>query len=47
MQYALLNGGPASLVYGAILAGFGSTAIATSLGEMASMWVEAACTLET
>ena len=37
LQYALYNGGPVSLVYGAILAGIGSTAIATSLGEMASM----------
>ncbi|KAF2185564.1 amino acid transporter [Zopfia rhizophila CBS 207.26] len=36
-QFALFNGGPASLVYGCILAGIGSTAIATSLGEMASM----------
>jgi choline transport protein len=40
LQYALYNGGPASLVYGTILAGFGSTAIAASLGEMASMSVE-------
>lgn len=37
LQYALFNGGPSSLVYGSILAGLGSTAIATSLGEMASM----------
>lgn len=36
MQFALTNGGPASLVYGCILAGFGSTAIAMSLSEMAS-----------
>lgn len=39
LQYVLYNGGPASLVYGSILAGIGSTAIATSLGEMASMSV--------
>ncbi|KAF2252416.1 amino acid transporter, partial [Trematosphaeria pertusa] len=37
LQYVLYNGGPASLVYGSILAGIGSTAIATSLGEMASI----------
>ncbi|PVH99996.1 amino acid transporter [Periconia macrospinosa] len=37
LQYVLFNGGPASLVYGSILAGIGSTAIATSLGEMASI----------
>ncbi|KAH6677107.1 amino acid/polyamine transporter I [Halenospora varia] len=36
-QFSLLNGGPASLVYGSILAGVGSTAIATSLAEMASL----------
>jgi amino acid transporter len=36
-QFALFNGGPASLVYGCILAGIGSTLIATCLGEMASM----------
>jgi hypothetical protein len=38
-QFSLLNGGPASLVYGSIVAGLGSTAIATSLAEMASLWV--------
>jgi hypothetical protein len=32
-----LNGGPAALLYGAIVAGIGSTAVAASLGEMASM----------
>lgn len=36
-QFALLNGGPASMVYGCILAGFGATAVAISLAEMASM----------
>jgi amino acid permease len=36
-QFSLLNGGPASLVYGSLVAGLGSTAIATSLAEMASM----------
>lgn len=34
---ALLNGGPAALVYGCIISGIGSTAVALSLGEMASM----------
>jgi hypothetical protein len=38
-QFSLLNGGPSSMVYGGILAGFGGTAIALSLGEMASMCV--------
>lgn len=36
-QFSLLNGGPASLVYGSIVAGIGSTAIAISLAEMASL----------
>jgi choline transport protein len=36
-QFAWLNGGPASIVYGSIIAGIGSTLVATSLGEMASM----------
>ncbi|PVH88992.1 amino acid transporter [Cadophora sp. DSE1049] len=36
-QFSLLNGGPASLVYGSIVAGIGSTAIAMSLAEMASL----------
>ncbi|KAJ4312879.1 hypothetical protein N0V94_007219 [Neodidymelliopsis sp. IMI 364377] len=31
------NGGPAALVYGSMLAGIGSTLIATALGEMASI----------
>ncbi len=38
-QFSLLNGGPASIVYGGILTGFGCTAIAFSLAEMASMYV--------
>ncbi|KAK0109940.1 hypothetical protein ONS95_002607 [Cadophora gregata] len=38
-QFSLLNGGPASLVYGSIVAGIGSTAIALSLAEMASLWI--------
>ncbi|KAE9379461.1 amino acid transporter [Stipitochalara longipes BDJ] len=36
-QFSLLNGGPASLVYGSIVSGLGSTAIAASLAEMASL----------
>lgn len=36
-QSSLLNGGPTAMVYGIILAGFGSTALAASLGEMASI----------
>jgi choline transport protein len=36
-QAALLNGGPVSLTYGIIIAAVGSSAIALSLGEMASM----------
>ncbi|TVY39860.1 Choline transport protein [Lachnellula subtilissima] len=36
-QISLLNGGPASLVYGSILAGLGTTAISTSLAELASL----------
>jgi choline transport protein len=35
----LLNGGPTALVWGLILASIGSTSIALSLGEMASMSV--------
>ncbi len=38
-QFSLLNGGPASMVYGGILAAFGGTAVALSLAEMASMLV--------
>ncbi|KAK3068501.1 hypothetical protein LTR53_013872 [Teratosphaeriaceae sp. CCFEE 6253] len=36
-QSTLLNGGPSTLVYGAILSSVGSTAMAATLGEMASM----------
>ncbi|KAL5381822.1 hypothetical protein DPSP01_007005 [Paraphaeosphaeria sporulosa] len=36
-QFALSNGGPASIVYGSILAGFGTTLVVVSLAEMASM----------
>lgn len=36
-QFALLNGGPASIFYGSILALFGTTAIGLSLAELASM----------
>lgn len=38
-QFALLNGGPASMVYGGILSGFGSTMLGLSLAELASMCV--------
>lgn len=38
-EFSLLNGGPASMVYGAILGAFGATAVALSLAEMASMCV--------
>lgn len=37
MQFALLNGGPASLSSGAFLTGIGSTAIGISLAELASI----------
>jgi hypothetical protein len=37
-QFSLLNGGPASMVYGAILGTFGATAVALSLAEMVSMY---------
>ncbi|KAK4502131.1 hypothetical protein PRZ48_005554 [Zasmidium cellare] len=37
LQFSLLNGGPASLVYGSLLAGIGSCMIALSLAEMASI----------
>jgi amino acid permease len=37
-QASLLNGGPVSMVYGMILSGLGSSAMALSLGEMASMY---------
>jgi choline transport protein len=36
-QLALVNGGPASIVYGTIFAGIGTTLVAMSLAEMASM----------
>ncbi|KAF2666911.1 amino acid transporter [Microthyrium microscopicum] len=36
-QFSLLNGGPASMVYGGIFAGFGASFVALSLAEMASM----------
>lgn len=36
-QISLLNGSPASMVYGGIMAGFGGSAVALSLAEMASM----------
>ncbi|OAL49105.1 amino acid transporter [Pyrenochaeta sp. DS3sAY3a] len=36
-QFAWQNGGPAALVYGSLLSGIGSTAVAASLGEMASI----------
>ncbi|KAI4952851.1 hypothetical protein J4E86_006387 [Alternaria arbusti] len=36
-QLAWLNGGPAALVWGSMIAGVGSTLVATALGEMASM----------
>jgi len=35
--FALLNGGPSSLIYGGILVGFGGTAVGLSMAEMASM----------
>ncbi|EQB55733.1 LPXTG-domain-containing protein [Colletotrichum gloeosporioides Cg-14] len=36
-QFALANGGPASMFYGSILAGFGACAIGFSLAELASI----------
>lgn len=39
-QLALANGGPASMVYGSIFAGFGTTAVAASLAELAAMFVQ-------
>jgi len=38
-QFALLNGGPAAMIYGGILAGFGASFVAISLAELASMYV--------
>lgn len=36
-QSTLLNGGPSTLLYGSILSAFGSTAMAATLGELASI----------
>ncbi|KAJ8112811.1 hypothetical protein OPT61_g4908 [Boeremia exigua] len=36
-QFSLSNGGPASIVYGSIFSGIGTTLVAISLAEMASM----------
>lgn len=36
-QFSLENGGPASITYGSIFSGIGTTLIAISLAEMASM----------
>ena len=36
-QFALANGGPASMFYGSILAGLGCCATGLSLGELAAM----------
>jgi amino acid permease len=41
MSAAFLNGGPTTLVWGTLLSGLGSLAIAASLGELASMYVRA------
>ena len=38
LQTSLLNGGPTSMVYGLMLSGVGSTALAASFGELASMY---------
>lgn len=38
-QFALTNGGPASIFYGSFLAGFGACAVGFSLAELASMYV--------
>jgi choline transport protein len=38
-QASLFNGGPSSLLYGMLLVGVGSLALAASLGEMASVYV--------
>jgi choline transport protein len=38
-QFALINGGPASIFYGSILAGIGACAVGFSLAELASMFV--------
>jgi choline transport protein len=36
-QFALTNGGPASIFYGSLLASFGACAVGLSLAELASM----------
>ncbi|KAF2185768.1 amino acid transporter [Zopfia rhizophila CBS 207.26] len=36
-QFSLINGGPASMFYGTLFAGIGTTIVAISLAEMASM----------
>jgi choline transport protein len=38
-QFALTNGGPASIFYGSLLAGAGACAVGFSLAELASMYV--------
>lgn len=38
-QFALVNGGPASIFYGSILAGVGACTVGFSLAELASMYV--------
>jgi choline transport protein len=38
-QFALLNGGPASIIYGSLIAGFGCCAVGLSLAELAAMQV--------
>lgn len=37
-QFALINGGPASIFYGSILAGLGACVVGLSLAELASMY---------
>ena len=39
-QAGLANGGPVSLIYGFILALFGTLALSASLAELASMWAQ-------
>lgn len=36
-QFSLSNGGPASIVYGSIFSGIGTSLVALSLAQMASM----------
>jgi hypothetical protein len=38
-QFALVNGGPASMLYGSILAGLGACGVGFSLAELALMYV--------